>query len=387
MVKQTVPQARPKAGHPGTILAGFRARESDFLTLLQELVSRPSRTGEVKEINRFADGLVARFAPLGPSIRRVPTPAGDILDFSFPGQKESGVVLLAHMDTVPSADHPPTGRREGRRFFGNGCYDMKSGIVLFHFLLQSLSKGGGSPSRRVRMICTPDEESGSLASRAYLLESCRRARAVVLPEPSGPRGEVKTRRKGVVWIEARLSGRAAHSGIEPERGRDANRALALLVGRIDRKLREIGDLSFNPGVLSGGRRSNVVSPGSRLEGELRGFSNRDLMRAMNTLPSLSRIGDVRVDWSIRRTHPALEPGKENRRLFALARRIAARLGQSLGQVDSGGASDGSSLSAAGIPVIDGLGMRGGGAHSDEEFIEIDDFPFRAALLTGLVQEI
>jgi glutamate carboxypeptidase len=236
-------------------------------------------------------------------------------------------------------------------------------------------------------VFTPDEETGGAESLPVVAEICGGTRGVILPEPSCPDGSLKARRKGVAAIEAILSGLAAHSGIEPEKGRDANRALGHLIREIDHGIAEIGEVTFNPGIISGGVRTNVVAPRSRLEGELRSFSNRKLASALDWLAGLRDIGGVEVTMTTRLVHPALEADEKNSRLADIARAVADSLGQPLKCGSSGGASDGSTLSARGIPVVDGLGMRGGGAHAKEEFIEMNDFPFRAALITGLCMEI
>lgn len=369
------------------LLDHFHTHTSEFTSLLGEMVSYQTHSGECDHINGFADYLTTLFAQLGPTVRRIPTPAGDILELTFPDTTDASPVLLAHMDTVKVSSEAPAARLEGGRLYGSGCYDMKNGIAIFYFTAQTLYQTRLATGTGLKILFTPDEETGSRESLPFIHESCRGSRGVILPEPSCHDGALKSRRKGVATIEASLCGQAAHSGIEPEKGRDANRALARLIREIDAGLREIGDVSFNPGIITGGVRTNVVSPSSSLQGELRSFSNEKLRAAGEWITALNQIDGITIQTAIRLMHPALEADDKNNRLGDIARAIAAELGKHLEAGSSGGASDGSSLSAQGIPVIDGLGMRGGGAHSPEEYVEVEDFPFRACLITGLCTEI
>jgi glutamate carboxypeptidase len=221
----------------------------------------------------------------------------------------------------------------------------------------------------------------------YLVETCRNARAVILPEPCCPDGGVKLRRKAIAEIDARLTGRASHSGIAPEKGLDANRALARLILLLDERIRACPGMTFNPGVVAGGSKTNIVSPESRLNGEIRTFSNDDLRLILDGLEEIDEIDGVRIRFANRRQHPALEPTAPNRALFLRAAKIMEELKYPLAEGASGGASDGSSLSAAGIPVLDGIGLKGDGAHAEGEFIRISDFPFRAVLISRLAEEV
>jgi len=369
------------------LMHDFARREEEFVQLGMRLAGRRTFSGETANINRFLDDVTDLFDRWEPVVKRLATPAGDVLQLDFAGASGRPVVLLAHADTVRVSEEPLPVRREERRLYGSGILDMKQAIALFHFALEVLSQEPVSHRPAVRLILNPDEETGSRHSLPILLARCRDARAVLLPEPCGPGGALKTRRKGVVAVDSVLEGRAAHSGVEPGAGRDANRGLARFLAEVDARLAEFPDIRFNPGVIEGGREINIVSPRSRLRGELRGYTTRTLEAAAAMIAGIGSTGDIAVRTTTRRLHPALEETAANRGLVRIARDIAAGLGQPLGTCASGGASDGSDLSAAGIPVLDGLGMRGAGAHTADECIHLDDFPFRAALITALCREV
>jgi len=365
----------------------FENQRSDFIRILTSLVSHPTCSKDADDLNRFIDHLENLFQGFGPSVQRIPTAYGDILSLSFFQKEKERLVLLAHGDTVKVSDATLPVKIEGDKFFGNGCYDMKNGIALFYFFLKALHELGLSCHKQIEILCTPDEEIGSPASTPFLLKQCRGAKAVLLPEPCCPDGGVKIRRKGVALLRARLKGKAAHSGIEPEKGRDANRGLVRLVAQIDAMREKYPDVSFNPGIVSGGIGTNIVSPESCLEGEFRSYSNRLLKEVIKAMGTIRNVEDVEVDISVETHHPALEFDAKNRKLYTLAKKIADSFGYGLPSCSTGGASDGSTLSSAGIPVLDGLGMKGGGAHTPDEYIELSDFSYRAVLLTKLGMEI
>ncbi len=369
------------------LLAYFRNQSQSFAELLNEMVAFPTRSGDRENINLFADYLADLFSEFNPRGERMQTPAGDIVQFTLFPEYRNFLVLLAHMDTVGVTQKLPLRKTEKTFFYGSGCYDMKNGIALFYYTLKAIRQFKPKINRKIKLIFTPDEESGSQASMPFLLKECNRAKGVLLPEPSCSDGGIKIRRKGVARITANLHGKISHSGIEPEKGHDANRGLVQLIIRIEKILQQYHDISFNPGMISGGSQVNQVSGDSWLRGEIRSYSNRQLLRAAKELKTIKNLDNIRIDMNIEMMHPALESNPKNKKLFDLAVRTAESLGQKLPGCASGGGSDGSNLSEAGIPVLDGLGMRGAGAHSEEERVELSDFPFRAALLTLLCQEI
>lgn len=369
------------------LLSYFENQRDEFIDLMQQLIRFPSYSGDRKSINNFADFLEKRFCSLGLKACRTATPVGDIIQFDLQPESDDFLVLLAHMDTVQVGTEPPAIKFADPLLYGNGAFDMKNGITQFYYIMKACLDLGIQIKNRIKLIFTPDEETGSLHSMQLLKNECRDARAVLLPEPSCPDGGVKTSRKGVVSISARLKGKSAHSGIEPEKGQDANRGLMHLISKIDKILEDHPGVTFNPGIISGGNRTNMTSGESELSGELRSFSNRDINRVSKKLKNIKNLHGLIIHIKTEEIHPPLEPTPANRELYNRARRISRELGHELPSCSSGGSSDGSSLSQLGIPVLDGLGMKGGGAHSEGEYIDVSDFAFRASLLTALCREI
>jgi len=369
------------------ILNFFKDREEEFTSLVTKLVSFSTYSGEVENINLFIDYLQDLFVHFNPRVTRIPTPAGDILSMKFFSGRNKRLVLLAHADTVKVSETPLPIRTENTRLYGNGSYDMKNGIALFYFVLQAVTQLDIEPENQLHIIINPDEEIGSKASKPHLLRLCKGAACVLLPEPCCPDGGVKVRRKGVASIEVELTGKAAHSGIEPEKGLDANRGLARLIQEIDGIVKHYSDLIFNPGIIEGGLRTNMVSPRSVLMGEFRSFSNEVLKNIAKDVERIEQTGEVEVKITCKIEQPALEFDDKNKKVYEAAFKCAEKYGCVLPNCSTGGGSDGSTLSAAGVAVLDGLGMRGAGSHSENEYIELPDFPFRAALITSLCMEI
>ncbi len=370
------------------LLNHFSRQRKEFVSFLSRLIEYRSYNGEVENINRFIDYLQDIFSGFHPdSIERISTPSGDILVMDFFSQFKDTIVLLAHTDTVKTDDKEPTAEEREGKLYGNGGYDMKQGIALFYFMLKSVFQGEFKIDKHIKVIFSPDEESGSKYSKKHIYNMCRDAKAVLIPEPSCPDGGVKVKRKAIGKIEAEIRGKAAHSGIEPEKGIDANRALAKLIIKIDDIIKDQKEVSFNPGIIEGGVRTNVVSPLSKLRGEIRGFKTEKIVLLLDKLQKIDKIGNAKVIITASLEHPALEFTKRNKRLYELFKSIAEDIKYELSECFSGGASDGSSLSYKGIPVLDGIGIKGSGAHSVEEYVEIDDFPYRAYLLTSLIGKI
>jgi glutamate carboxypeptidase len=234
-------------------------------------------------------------------------------------------------------------------------------------------------------LCTSDEEIGSDASRKLIETEARRSDAVFVLEPSlGPRGLIKTARKGVGEAELIVHGRASHAGLAPQEGINAVHELARQLTRIQ----EWNDLrrgvSVNADVIEGGTRVNVIAERARAVLDLRALHVADMQRLERRLHALRPIlpgAKLEVRGGFNRA--PLER-KFSAALFAKAKSLAAQMGLSLGECTAGGGSDGNLTAALGVPTLDGLGAVGHGAHSANEHILINTMPVRAALLAALL---
>ncbi|HEX9941405.1 MAG TPA: M20 family metallopeptidase [Thermoanaerobaculia bacterium] len=298
-------------------------------------------------------------------------------------------LLLGHCDTVWPAgtlERMPVEVRDGR-LAGPGVYDMKAGLVQGIFALRALRDLGLAPEVEPAFFINSDEEIGSVESLVRIERLARRVRRVFVLEPSlGPDGKLKTRRKGSLRFTVRVFGRAAHSGLDPEKGASAILELARVIQTLYGLTDPERGITVNVGVVSGGLRANVVAPEARAELDVRVLAWEDalrLERAVRELTPATPGTSLEVLGGIDR--PPLEATPGNRRLFKAAKRRAAELGLDLGEGTAGGASDGS-LTSRLTPTLDGLGPVGDGAHALHEHVVLDRGPERAALLALLLLE-
>lgn len=301
------------------------------------------------------------------------------------------VLLLCHLDTVwPKGSFTPLWQVEGDVIRGPGSYDMKAGFVQAVMAVASLEDRDG-----IQILATSDEETGSAASRALIEESARECEAVLVFE-SAINGKVKTARKGTSMYQVKAIGRAAHAGLEPEKGVNAMTALASLLGSIEALSKiEIGT-TVTPTTFHAGTTLNTVPAEAIVEIDVRAFSREEQervdtgIRALADSPSTasspaSSTARIEVTGGINR--PALDP-KMSASLFEIAKDSAAAIGMPpLEDASVGGASDGNFTAALGIPTLDGLGAVGDGAHASHEWVSANGLTERSALVAEMLRRL
>jgi len=355
------------------------------------LLESPSLVPESQQ--PVLDRLSAELTEAGLAVRRLAgrTSGGQILA-RLPRTERRGrprQLLLGHCDTVwplGTLVSMPVEIRDGR-LAGPGVYDMKGGLVQGIFALRALRELGLDPPVAPVFFINSDEEIGSEDSISRLLRVTRCVRRVFVLEPSlGPAGRLKTRRKGALRFFVHVHGKAAHSGLDPEKGASAVHELARVILRLCALADRDRGVSVNVGVISGGLRRNVVAPEAHAEIDfrvLRMEDAREIERFMRELQAESPGTRVEVRGEMDR--PPLEPTPGNQTLWEAAVRHAGALGLTLEEGTAGGASDGSFTSQI-VPTLDGMGAVGDGAHATHEHVEIARMPERAALLALLLLE-
>jgi len=372
-------------------LLAFCERELPWLIeTIEALVCLESPSGDAAAINRCAAELESRLGSLGGRVTRLPGgPAGDHLRAEF-GSGSRRVLLLGHIDTVWPAGtlaRRPF-RAEGGRLYGPGVFDMKAGLALAGLAVKALAQESDGLPGVVVLLVTADEETGSAASRGIIEAEARVSDAALVLEPALPGGALKTRRKGCGEFVLRVSGRAAHAGIEPELGASAISELARQILRIEALRDAAAGTAVNVGVVRGGSRPNVVAADAEAMIDVRVASAAEATRVTAALLALKPVDpgtQVAVAGGIDR--PPMERSAAGAALFAVAQAVAADLGRTLGEGGTGGGSDGNLTAALGVPTLDGLGAVGGGAHADNEHVTTADLPWRAALVAGLLRRI
>ena len=303
------------------------------------------------------------------------------------GRAKSQLLVLGHYDTVyPSGTlaKMPFRVADGKAY-GPGTFDMKAGIVQALFALDALREFPAPVERRLVFLWTSDEEIGSGTSRTLIEEEARRSDAVFVLEPAlGPRGLLKTSRKGVGEAQLIVHGRASHAGLAPEKGINAIHELAEQITRIEKWNDIRRGITINADVISGGSRANVVADRAEAILDLRAWRQTDmraLEKRLHSLKPLHRGAKLEMHGGFDR--PPFER-KHSAALFARAKSIAKSLGIALGEAAAGGGSDGNFTAALGVPTLDGMGAVGDGAHAIHEHVVVNAMPQRAALLAGLL---
>ena len=346
-----------------------------MIELLRELVELESPTGDTAEIrDRLADELGA----LGGAV----SIEGDHLRADFAGDAPP-LLLSAHFDTVwprgTLAEMP--WRVEDGRAYGPGVYDMKAGIVV---MLEAIRLA--QTPHALRVVLGADEEIGSPGSREVLEGAADGALAAFVCEPpTPPDGDLKTARKGLGRFKLTVTGRAAHAG-EPADGVSAIEELARLILRVHALNDPSTGASANVGIVAGGTRENVVAAEASAWIDVRvpTLAERERLDAwLQTLEPETPGTTLAVEG--RWTRPPLERTPGNVALFEQAREHGRALGLELAETSASGGSDGNLIAAFGVPVLDGLGAEGNGAHAIDEHAVLDSLAVRAQLLAALLR--
>jgi glutamate carboxypeptidase len=307
-----------------------------------------------------------------------------------PDDKSKHILILSHLDTVH-----PVGTLKAQPFevktdrvTGPGVFDMKSGLTLMLEALALLKQSGRSPQRRVQMLVTCDEEIGSHSSRQLIESAARGAHTVLVPEPSLPGGKAKTARKGVATFRIKAHGRAAHAGIEPEKGVSAITELAHQILALQALANTQDGTTVTVGTISGGTATNVIPALAEAGVDVRYVRRSEAERVQRAILAARAVTpNARVEVQAIDVRPPLERTDAVVNLYQRAREIAGELKFDLGEGSTGGGSDGCLTAALGVPTLDGLGPQGGGAHAIDEHIQLSDVPFRLAFYAALLERL
>jgi glutamate carboxypeptidase len=290
------------------------------------------------------------------------------------------------MDTVfplGTLDKFPYREAEGK-IMGPGTLDMKGGIVIALAAIETAVQSG--LKRPFTLLCTSDEEIGSLTSRAHIERLARESELVLVLEGGLVDGSLKTWRKGVGEFRVRTKGRAAHSGGDHEKGRNAIEEMAHQVIAIQKLTDYSKQTTVNVGVMQGGTVSNVVPEEALIQVDVRVMQPGEWERLEGEMYKLKPVLDgtsMEISGSLNR--PPMPFGETMKATFERARSIAAQMGMELKAGGTGGASDANFVAPLGIPVLDGLGAVGEGYHSDREYIFADSLDARAKLVAAILQ--
>lgn len=373
------------------VLSYLQEREAAWKALLQEMIEIESPSDDAAAVTRMAEWVAERVSPFA-KVKMFPgAPYGKHLrcEFKLKGApKDRRILALGHCDTVWPVGTLKTMpfREDSGRLYGPGTFDMKGGVSLFLMAMEAIRELGLKPAAQVTLLLVADEEVGSLSSRPLTEQTAAGADLALVLEPAmGPEGKLKTARKGTGLYRLHVQGKPAHSGIDFEAGASAVLEAAHQVQTIAGFTQLDRGVTVNPGVLHGGTKTNVVAAEAELKGDIRFWKTRDgeaVVRKLQRLKPQDARCKLTMEASLNR--PALERTPGVRRYFQNARALGLELGLNLQEASTGGASDGNFVSALGVPVLDGIGAVGDGAHAVHEHILADCMPQRAALLAALM---
>ncbi|MGW2034723.1 M20/M25/M40 family metallo-hydrolase [Streptomyces sp. NPDC001811] len=393
------------AGRPATdgLLAHARASLPRYLEELGQLVRVDSGSYSPDGINQVADWVEGRLRRLGFAVERLsggtlPTGqrSGDILVARRAGALAAAdgarrILLAGHMDTVfddgTALLRPFT--VVGDRAHGPGVSDDKGGLLAGIHAIETLDALGWDQYAELVLLATPDEEIGSPVSRPVTEATAAGVDCALALECARENGDLVVARKGVADLKMTVTGRAAHAGIEPERGSHAALAAAHLVIALQDLNGRFPDVSVNVGVVRAGSRPNIVPAQAELHVEIRSSSAHgldDCRRAVEDLARTPSVPGTHAVVDVTDVCPPMEETDQVRRLAAAALRLGAGLGLSVGAAATGGVGDANIIAGTGIPVLDGLGPVGGGDHSPAEWLDVSSVPGRIALLAALIAE-
>lgn len=375
--------------NPNETLKYFQNRAGQIADLIGEIVEIESPSHDIERSRAVVDRIEneARKISLELEIERVSVDGyGDHLIIrAFPSDAQP-VLLLGHTDTVHpvgTKEQNPT-RIEGDKFFGCGIFDMKANIILMLEGLRFFSETGQKPARPITILLSCDEEVGSFTGRQLVESEASGSEMCFVFEPSAA-GRVKTGRKGTAIYTVLAHGIPAHAGLEPEIGASA----ILEISRQIEKLHGLNNVSVGTTVnvctAKGGTTTNVIPEHAEFTVDVRFSTMEEAARIDAEIQGLQPF-DERVSLKILGgiNRPPMERTDAVAALYEKARDLAASFGYELGETQVGGASDGNFVAALGIPVLDGLGITGDGAHTLHEHILVSDIAKRATLITRML---
>jgi glutamate carboxypeptidase len=379
-------------------LAGLRAAVAAelpaYLADLERLVNTDCGSYTPSGVNAVGRWTGAFLEGLGASVEYRPDPEGRLGDTvvgTFTGRVGGPrVLLIGHLDTVfdPGTAAERPFRIDDSIAYGPGVTDMKSGLLTGLYALKALEEVlDGLPFERLTFVANPDEEIGSPSSSPHIRALATEVDAAFVLECARANGDIVSARKGTLDARLIVHGRAAHAGVEPEKGRSAILEAARLVRELHALNGRWPGVTVNVGVIAGGTRPNVVAERCGLEVDLRATERTSLEEAeaaIRALCATPEVPDTSIEIEEMGRHWPMERLERSGRLVQHAQDVARRLGFEVRDAATGGASDANTTAGLGVPTLDGLGPIGGNDHSPAEYLEVESIVPRTALFAGLL---
>lgn len=391
------PTVTPSTAELDGLRAAIAVNLPDYLANLERLVNIDCGSYTPAGVNQVGRWTRDFLEDLGAAVESRPDPdgrLGDTVVAAFHG-REGGVrvLLIGHLDTVfdPGTAASRPFRMEDGIAHGPGVTDMKSGLLAgLHALKALIGQRGGLPFETLTFVANPDEEIGSPSSTPHIRSIAATVDVALVLECARANGDIVSSRKGILELRLHVRGRAAHAGVEPEKGRSAILEAARLVGDLHGLNGRWPGVTVNVGVIAGGTRPNVVPEACALEVDVRAITREALETAETEIERLAQATEV-ADTTVAietmaRWWPMEKLGRSGR-LVEHAQAVAHALGFEIHDAATGGASDANTTAGLGIPSLDGLGPIGGNDHSPAEYLDVESIVPRTTLLAGLLLAI
>jgi glutamate carboxypeptidase len=385
--------------HPPSLLKHIEPRLDEYVGALRAMVDVDCGSFTPDGVNAIADLCEERFRAGGWRVERhrhAPEAGGgrlgDIVVGHLAGEGGARLLLIGHMDTVfpegTAAERPF--HVDGDRATGPGAIDMKSGLLAGFFAVEALQQAGFGEFGRISYVCNPDEEIGSPFSKPLIRELARESDVCFVLEGGRENGNIVSARKGIADVMIEIRGRAAHAGVNPDRGRSAIVEAAHKVLALQELNGRWPGVTVNAGVIEGGTRSNVVAERCSLRVEVRSPEERSFGEAVAEVTGIGEAGtvpDVTSAVNVLEAHRPMQKTEATARLVELAQETARELGFEIADQATGGASDANTTAAEGVPTLDGLGPVGGDPHGPDEWLDLTSVVPRTAMLAGLIARV
>jgi glutamate carboxypeptidase len=387
----------PSAAELDGLRAAIGADLPAYLEDLEELVNIDCGSYTADGVDAVGRWVAVFATELGATIERRPDPGGrlgETVVATFEGSAGGPrVLLIGHMDTVfdPGTVAARPFRIEDGVAYGPGVTDMKSGLLAGLYALKAIiAERGGLPFERLVFIANPDEEIGSPTSTPHIRAFAAETDVALVLECARANGDIVSARKGILDLRLTVHGRAAHAGVEPEKGRSAILEAARIVADLHELNGRWPDVTVNVGVIGGGTRPNVVAERCSLEVDVRATSREALETAeaeIRRIAEATEVPETTVEFEPMARWWPMEKLARSGRLVEHAQAVARTLGFEVADAATGGASDANTTSGLGVPSLDGLGPIGGNDHAPAEYLELDSVVPRTTLLAGLLLAI
>ncbi|MFC0273009.1 M20 family metallopeptidase [Metabacillus herbersteinensis] len=371
----------------------LQKHQIEMLKWIEKLVNIDSGSYFKQGVDKIGTLLTESYENLGFNVKVIEQEEfGNHLIIQHKDAIDPKIIILAHMDTVfaegTSKDRPF--HIEGNRAYGPGVIDMKASQISLLYAIKALIHEGYLGFKNIRIVINSDEEVGSPSSRAVIEREAIGKKYALVMEPARKDGSLVSSRRGKGNYTLIVEGKAAHSGIEPEKGRSAIEELAHKIIQLYELSDHEKGISVNVGMIEGGSSANTVSDHAEAQVDIRMIAidqAERLEEKLEEICSSTGVSGTTVSLEGEMNRPPMEKNKKTRALLRIIQDVGDEIGVEIEDTATGGGSDASFTSTLGVATIDGLGPVGGNAHSEKEYLEIYTLVERSLLLATIIERL